>query len=176
MTLPMSERQLVEVWSDGASRGMWTRVLEAAAAEGNDGNIAVAKRELETLPHPLVALEANADLVQQLTGCRWQVIWSAIEGGSSWEDVADALHTTVDEARASYTASLEQQEKYGLLRDQARARAVLDAGTTTAAVVTEDGAGSDRPALTPVTVLPLAEKDTLRGDVHSADTTPGGAP
>jgi hypothetical protein len=168
----MDERELAEVWSNGASRDMWTRVLEKATAEGNTGSIAVAKRELETLPHPLVALEANADLVQQLIGCRWQVIRSAIEGGSSWEDVADALHITVDEARAVYTASLEQQERYGLLRDPARAHAVLDAGTTAAAVVAEDGGTQELPAL--VTALPLTEKDTRKGDVHSADAQSGG--
>jgi hypothetical protein len=171
MTLPMGERELADVWSNGASRGMWTRVLEEAVEAGRPADASIARDELDRLPHPLVALEANADLVRQLTGCRWYVMQSALEGGSSWEDVADALHLSVADARAYYLDAIEKQERH--VPDlhngarAARARAVLDAGTTATRTITEDG--QDVPA---VAVLPLAEKDTREGDVHSARVLP----
>lgn len=175
---PMTERELVEVWSAGASRPMWTRVLEQAHEDGKRENAAVARAALDELPHPLVALEANADLVAQLTGCRWYVIQSAIESGSSWEEVAQALHLTVDETRQAYTEAIERQEHYlDGLHDTARARAVLDTEHPAAASGADDGAAPETaaPAEATATVLPLAEKDSPRDVDHSAtDDDTGG--
>lgn len=171
MTEPMTERELAQVWSTGASRPMWTRVLEQAIEDGNRDNAAVARNALDGLPHPLVALEANADLVQQLTSCRWYVIQSAREAGSSWEEIAEALHTTVDDARQAYTEAIERQERYCEgLHDVARARAALDDSPVHFAA---DPPADEAPAATG-TVIQLAKKDTREGDVHSADDTSGG--
>lgn len=171
MTGPMTERELAEVWSTGASRPMWTRVLERAIEDGDRDSVAVARNALDALPQPLVTLEANADLVQQLTGCRWYVVMSAHEAGSSWEEIAEALHTTVEDARAAYLEAIEQQERYcDGLHDVARARAALDDDPVFFSVDPATPESTDATA----TVLQLAEKDTREGDVHSANEGDGG--
>lgn len=57
------------------------------------------------------------------------MILLAREGGASWAEVAEALQVTVEEARGSYAAAIDRQERYASdLHDAPRACAVLADG------------------------------------------------
>lgn len=128
VTGPMTEKDLLQVWDDGAARLLWQKVRAKGRAESNAGRLAMAEAKLSGLPAPLAALAANRDLVRRLVGSRWQVIMLAREGSVSWDQIAEALGCTPGEAVAAYTAAIARQEQYvgAPLHDAARARAVLD--------------------------------------------------
>lgn len=122
----MTEDELMEVWNEGSARGTWLKVRKSALAENDSPRQAMADERLAELPSPLQSLAANVELVRRLIGARWIEIMHALEGGATWVEVAAALEVSVDEARGSYTAAIEAQERYvGDLHDAPRARAVL---------------------------------------------------
>jgi hypothetical protein len=76
-------------------------------------------------PGPLEALRANRELVELLTGWRWQAICDARERGHAWAEVAAALGTTPQQARGDYLDAVERQRRaaqYASTRDPALAR------------------------------------------------------
>lgn len=123
----MTELDLLRVWTAGTERLLWQKARAQAKAGGDADRLAMAQHELETLPAPLVALAANRDLVQRLTGSRWYVVMLAREGSATWAQIADALGGTPKEAADAYAAAIARQEQYvgAPLHDAARARAVL---------------------------------------------------
>ena len=95
-----------ENWS---ARDTLTRALDQAADEPtrtvlHDG----LNRKPEA--YPLDALRAGSELVaprRRPAGCRRR-------DGSSWEQVATALDTTVEQVRSGYLTAVQNQERHGI--------------------------------------------------------------
>jgi hypothetical protein len=117
------EQELYRLWDIYGQRTMWRKVIERG------GDQAVAEQELAELPNvtALDALEANARLVDLLTGRRWSVMQAAREAGKTWDEIGLALGMSRQGAQDWYRRKIANQERYvPEFHDAERARAVLD--------------------------------------------------
>jgi len=78
----------------------------------------------DDLDDALVALEANAALVQYLTSTRWVVVLQALEAGAGWDDLSSALGLSRGTVWALFCQQTDQLPHGG--RDAARAAAIKD--------------------------------------------------
>ena len=60
---------------------------------------------------PLDALRDATELVSLLAGWRWQTVHAARRAGATWDEIADATRTTVEQARADYAAAIDRQQR-----------------------------------------------------------------
>lgn len=102
---------LLDTWQQWNAHEVMTRALGQAP-------------EAEPIPSALDALRDSRELVELLTGWQWQAVHAARRDGSSWEQIATTIGTTVERARAEYVAVLDRQEKI-LGRDCGCERRVL---------------------------------------------------
>lgn len=117
------EQELYRLWDAYGQRRMWHKVIERG------GDQAVAEEALAELSNvaPLDALEANAKLVDLLTGRRWSVMQAAREAGNTWDEIGLALGMSRQGAQDWYRRKIADQERYvAEFHDADRARAVLD--------------------------------------------------
>ena len=106
-------RDLLTTWENWSARDTLTRALATAATEHDHD---VLRHGLHTSPDvdPLDALRASSELVALLRGWQWQAVYAARRAGSSWEQIACALNTAAEQARADYLAAVVQQERHGI--------------------------------------------------------------
>jgi hypothetical protein len=119
------EAELYRLWDVYGSRMTW----ETARARGADPG--VVDRALAELPDvtALDALEANARLVDLLTGRRWYVMRDAREAGASWSEIGAALGMSKQGAQDWYRRKIADRERcVGDLHDTERARSALADG------------------------------------------------
>ncbi|MGH3505437.1 MAG: hypothetical protein ACRDQA_31770 [Nocardioidaceae bacterium] len=117
---------LQQVWDAYDARRTWLQVLAKATDQEGER---VAREALAKLPqvNPAQALQANAKLVDALTGRRWYVIQDMREAGESWTVVGKALGMTKQAAWEWYRAKIDLQAKYVPdFHDTARSHAVLE--------------------------------------------------
>lgn len=108
-----SLRDLLTTWENWSARDTLTRALGRVSSD--DAREALQRGLAETPEvDPLDALRDAAELVSLLSGWQWQAVHAARRAHASWEDVARATGTTAEEARTSYVAAIERQERYGI--------------------------------------------------------------
>jgi hypothetical protein len=56
-------------------------------------------------------LRANRELVELLTGWRWQAVCDARERGHAWAEIGLALGSTPEQARRDYLDAVERQRR-----------------------------------------------------------------
>lgn len=127
MPEPMTLEQLLALWNQG-SRLARLEAVHALAVEAGDHDQADRAALELAVQHvtPLQALAANVELGRRLLDSRWRAVRDALEGGATWDDIAQAQELTRDEAVAYYVHAIDRQERYaGEPFDLRRARAVL---------------------------------------------------
>ncbi|NMO93127.1 hypothetical protein [Actinomycetospora sp. TBRC 11914] len=102
---------LLDTWQTWSAREVMTRATGYAPDE-------------ELTVSTLDALCASTELVDVLTGSRWQAIHAARVEGASWEQIGIATGTIAEDARTTYAAVLEAQRSV-LGRDVSLYRHVL---------------------------------------------------
>jgi hypothetical protein len=112
-----------EAWSMANTMRL---ALRKAREQGDREAVARFERHPEwtTGPTALEALAANRELVERLTGWRWQAVREARERGHAWAEVGRALGVTGEEARSDYLARLERQRQ--LVEDDPSLARLLD--------------------------------------------------
>lgn len=139
---PPTYEQLLTVRSAWASAHTWHRAL----ARGADAVIVqgaldeLAARHGGTVPGPLDALAASAELVRALNGGRWIAVHDAREQGATWQQIADAMGVTAEHAQQIYTEAIDAQERLAAGLDTGPLRAGITADAAAArAVAGDDG-------------------------------------
>lgn len=120
---------LLNTWQEWSYRNLLHSSLDRATADGNAESQAVLLRALDRAPtvQPLDALVANHELSSLLRGWQWHAVRAAREAGATWPQIAAALHTTPEQARADYLRKIEDAEQHVPdLTDTTPYRAVLD--------------------------------------------------
>ncbi|MDQ1645388.1 MAG: hypothetical protein QOJ50_1572 [Cryptosporangiaceae bacterium] len=115
-------------WDAWGSRDLWQRVKAEAEAAGNAEQAALAQRAFDKPPpvSALVALQANAVVIELLAGWQWQAVQAAREDGASWDEIGAALGITRQSAWTKFKTAIDQREKYiPQFHDAERARAAL---------------------------------------------------
>ncbi|HSV64640.1 MAG TPA: hypothetical protein VLJ59_01870 [Mycobacteriales bacterium] len=126
---PPTPGELLATWQAWARRDTYTAALGRATAAGRGEDARVLRDALAQVPDvdPLAALAANRELTRLLTGQRWHAVRAARADGGTWGQVAAALGTTPDHARAELLADIEHAETYAPGHTDTTAyRAVLD--------------------------------------------------
>jgi hypothetical protein len=101
-------------WQAWSAAGLWRGVLDRARAKGEEARLREELPDLDTLlggPGPLAALAANRELVQTLTGWRWQAMRDAREQGHPWAEIGRALGVGAEQARHDYTEAVSRQRQ-----------------------------------------------------------------
>jgi hypothetical protein len=62
-------------------------------------------------PSALEALDANRELVDDLTGWRWLAIRDARQQGHGWQEIGQTLRQSAEQAKASYLARVHGQRR-----------------------------------------------------------------
>ncbi|MFE7503756.1 hypothetical protein [Promicromonospora sp. NPDC057488] len=95
--------QYLEVWETYEARARYARALERPRFPDPAAD-AVLRRRLDGMPvvPALYALGANAAVVQDLMGGRWQAMRAAREDGATWEQIGRALRITKQGAQDFY--------------------------------------------------------------------------
>lgn len=111
-TTPTAD-ELLHTWHTWSLRG----VLQDAITRNTGVDDAAAEYFTTRLAHepevgPLAALAANHELVTLLAGWQWHAIRDALEDGASWQAIAEALHTTPEQARADYHQRIDAADRY----------------------------------------------------------------
>jgi hypothetical protein len=134
---PASEHpftRALRTWEAWSSADMWQRVVAEAHQHRRDLSALGDLEELTRGPDPLEALRANREVVEIMTGWRWQAMRAAREQGCRWNEIGEALGLDAEEAKATYIAAVERQELAAhvtselghLLRYDPRWRALAD--------------------------------------------------
>jgi hypothetical protein len=104
--------QAMETWDAWSDANMWQHILDKARANGEEAELRRRLPDLDELtrgPGPLEALAANRELVDRLTGWRWNAVRQAREQSRGWHEIGDALGVKPKEARSAYLDRLDQQ-------------------------------------------------------------------
>jgi hypothetical protein len=112
-------RDLLTTWENWSARDTLTRALADAVDDTRTAHLA----ETPTIS-AIDALRDNVELVELLTGWRWQAMYAARRDGATWEQIASVSQSTVDIVRAAFHEVIERQEKL-LEKDVRRYREVL---------------------------------------------------
>ncbi len=100
----------LRTWEAWSSADSWTRVVAHAHQQDRDLSGLGDLEELTSGPDPLAALRANREVVEIMTGWRWQAMRAAREQGRGWHEIGEALGLDAEEARRNYMAAVERQE------------------------------------------------------------------
>jgi hypothetical protein len=100
----------LRTWEAWSSADTWTRVVADARERDQDLDGLGDLEELTNGPDPLQALRANREVVELMTGWRWQAMRAAREQGYGWREIGRALGTAPEQARSAYLAAIERQE------------------------------------------------------------------
>jgi hypothetical protein len=100
-------------WQAWSSAHTWRSALKRARQQGNTASVACIQRraELTQGPGPLAALAANREVVETLTGWRWQAMRDAREQGHTWAEIGQALGVGAEHARQGYLQAIERQRR-----------------------------------------------------------------
>lgn len=106
-------RDLLATWDDWSAREV---LIHAFAKAPTDHARAVLDRSLAEASKidPLDVLRDSSELIALVQGQQWQAVYAARRAGASWDDIAEATGATTDQARATYAATVERQERYGI--------------------------------------------------------------
>jgi hypothetical protein len=98
-------------WNDWSMANAMRRALEVAREQGDQETLADFERYPEWTqgPGPLEALAANRELVDRLTGWRWQAIFDARQQGHGWQEIGRTLGQSGEHARAHYLDKVRGQ-------------------------------------------------------------------
>jgi len=154
MTTP-SLTELLQTWQSWSYRDLITRSAAEADAAGDGERADRLRRALTLEPDvgPLDALAANHELTRLLLGWQWHVMRAAREAGTTWSEIARAVGTTAEKARADYLDHIRRAEAHGLT-DMTPYRAVLDEPQQLADRLGAEGMGmGERPTACPSSVV-----------------------
>ena len=104
--------EALETWNAWSEANLWQHILDKARASGEEAELRRRLPDLDELtqgPEPLEALAANRELVDRLTGWRWNAVRAAREQGRGWHEIGEALDVKPNQARAAYLERLDQQ-------------------------------------------------------------------
>lgn len=101
---------LLETWQQWSAHDVLARAVGSASKSGS--------------VCALDALRDSCELVELLSGWKWQAVHAARRDGASWEQIAATMHTAAEQARSEYGAVLDRQEQF-LGRDVSVYREVL---------------------------------------------------
>ncbi len=104
--------QAMETWDAWSEASMWQHILDKARANSEEAELRRRLPDLDELtrgPGPLEALAANRELVNRLTGWRWNAVQEAREQGRGWHEIGEALDVKPKEARSAYLERLDRQ-------------------------------------------------------------------
>ena len=105
--------QAHQTWDAWSMANTMRLALRHAREHGNDKSLAAFAEHPEWTqgPGPLEALAANRELVERLTGWRWEAVRDARERGHAWAEVGAALGTSPEQARGDFLDRLERQRQ-----------------------------------------------------------------
>ena len=103
--------QAWETWNDWSMANTMRTALEVAQQQGDQETLADFERYPEWTqgPGPLEALAANRELVDRLTGWRWQAMVDARQQGHGWQEIGRTVGQTGEQARADYLERVRGQ-------------------------------------------------------------------
>jgi hypothetical protein len=112
-----------ETWNDWSLANAMRRALQVARQRGDQQTLADFQRYPQWTqgPGPLEALAANRELVDRLTGWRWQAIFDARQQGHSWQEIGRTIGQSGEQARADYLDKVGGQRWLAELERQALA-------------------------------------------------------
>jgi hypothetical protein len=93
-----------QTWNDWSMAGAMRRALEKAREQNDQKTLANFQRYPQWTqgPGPLEALAANRELVDRLTGWRWQAMLDARQQGHGWQEIGRTVGQSGEQARADY--------------------------------------------------------------------------
>jgi hypothetical protein len=103
----------LETWDAWSMANTMRSALAKAREQGNQEVLARFEQYPQWTqgPDPISALAANREVVDRMTGWRWQAMRQAREEGRGWHEIAGALGVKDKEARESYLQSVEAQRQ-----------------------------------------------------------------
>jgi hypothetical protein len=103
----------LETWNAWSMADAMRHALHQAREHGNHESVARFDRYPEWTQGPscMEALDANRELVDDLTGWRWLAMRDAREQGHGWQEIGRTLRQSGEQARAFYLARLEGQRQ-----------------------------------------------------------------
>jgi hypothetical protein len=142
-------------WNDWSMAGAMRRALEKAHEQDDQQTLADFERYPEWTqgPGPLEALAANRELVDRLTGWRWQAIFDARQRGHGWEEIGRTLGQSGEQARTHYLDKVRGQrhlaEHYPKLGFDPRWQELADDNPADRAELERRGLAYDDPSCPP---------------------------
>ncbi|HSV67107.1 MAG TPA: hypothetical protein VLJ59_14500 [Mycobacteriales bacterium] len=112
---PPSLADLLATWQQWSHTDTLRTTLTNAQRSGNTSAAQMLAQALDDHePHvdALTALAANHELITLLSGWQWHAIRDAREHGATWQQIAQALGTTPEQAHTGYLARIEEAERY----------------------------------------------------------------
>jgi hypothetical protein len=105
--------QAWDTWDAWSLADSMRQALRRAREQGATDTVARIEQHPEWTkgPGPLEALDANRELVDDLTGWRWQAIRDAREQGHGWGEIARTLRQSADQARVFYLDKVDAQRR-----------------------------------------------------------------
>ncbi len=103
----------LETWDAWSMANTMRSALQQARAHGDQEALARFERYPEWTkgPGPLEALAANRELVDDLTGWRWQAIRDARQQGHGWGEIGRTLWQSGEQARVFYLDKVDAQRR-----------------------------------------------------------------
>ncbi len=137
----------LETWDAWSMANTMRLALQHAREQGDQEALATFERYPEWTqgPGPLEALAANRELVDDLTGWRWQAIRDARQQGHGWDEIGSTLWQSGEQARAFYLDKVRGQRRLA----QEIPQLGYDPGWLELAEPNDADRAADRPPLQP---------------------------
>jgi hypothetical protein len=105
--------QAWETWDAWSIANSMRQALRRAREQGDRDSLASFEQHPEWTqgPGPLEALDANRELVDDLTGWRWLAMRDAREQGRGWQEIGRTLRQSGEQAKAFYLTRVHGQRQ-----------------------------------------------------------------
>ena len=102
-----------ETWNAWSMADTMRQALQRAREQNDHDTLATFQRYPEWTkgPGPLEALDANRELVDDLTGWRWLAIRDACQQGHGWAEIGRTLRQSGEQAKAFYLDRVHGQRQ-----------------------------------------------------------------